>query len=159
MKMREKMIRKVNPTLSVSFRWTFLMVATLACLAAAAQAQSSTCPQVVLSETHSCVVGSCQGTYGVNLCNTNDLTSSYQCVYQTPTCCGKQQVAFQSATEGAACPSGCSSIPRKPQSSPSGTTRKQEPTQADAARSAQTKEAALESPTGELKVQGKGGRL
>jgi len=84
-------------------------------LVAAAHGQTFTCPQVVLAEAHTCLVGSCKGQYSVNNCDTTNNTSSFQCVFQIPTCCGQQQKAFNSATEGADCTgSGCDSLLREP---------------------------------------------
>ena len=89
-------------------RYLLVPIVVCAALGTCAYGQNFNCPQVVLSETHTCSVGKCKGQYPVNNCDTSDNTSSYQCVYQYPTCCGKQQVAFDSAAEGADCPNNCS---------------------------------------------------
>lgn len=90
----------------------YVSILALVCTASGtvAYGQTFSCPQVVLSESHTCSVGNCKGQYSVNVCNTDELTSSYQCVYQTPTCCGQPQVAFSSAAEGSDCTNGCSSV-------------------------------------------------
>jgi hypothetical protein len=107
-----------NRNLGLSPRCLLVLIVLCTGSGTTAFSQSFSCPQVVLSENHTCAVGNCQGQYSVNLCNTSDLTSSYQCVYQTPTCCGQPQVAFSSAVEGGACTTnGCSVIKEKSPSS------------------------------------------
>lgn len=134
--------------------WSTRMLAVVAihaAFAAVAYGQSFTCPQVVLSETHSCVVGKCSGQYSVNNCDTSNQTSSFQCVYQIPTCCGQSQKAFDSATEGGDCP-GCSSLLRRPSlpSGPAATAKqgstRQESTQGAPRTTNQTKSAKSPAP-------------
>lgn len=134
-----------NARTRYSIRPYRLLAVAVVCawFALGAHSQSFSCPQVVLSETHSCVVGSCQGQYGVNLCDTTDNTSSFQCVYQTPTCCGKAQVAYQSATEGGACPGSCSSLPPKRPLPRSSTATKQKSIQSGSSAPNQVREAKL----------------
>jgi hypothetical protein len=76
-------------------------------------AQNFSCPQLALSERHTCTVGNCTGQFAISVCNTNEYTSSYQCGQIVPTCCGKPQVAYQTAAETGNCPS-CPGAKRRP---------------------------------------------
>lgn len=93
---------KLQPMIKLCAVAAVLLVVATAPLA---NGQNFNCPQLVLSERHNCVVGTCQGQYALYICNTSEYTSSFQCVSGLiPTCCGQQQVAYRTAAEQGDCP-------------------------------------------------------
>jgi hypothetical protein len=103
----------------------------------------SQCPQPLAWGVYNCKVGSCQGSVGLQKCDTSNLTSPDQCVSYTPYCCG-QEVPYYSSDYGSTCPTQCSLLPRTPSLPHSAVPTKQ---RSGRGHGNETREAKLSGPT------------